>query len=68
MNKYKLEYEIKSNGFTIDGFCKAINLSKSAYYRKCNGESEFTQSEMQRIMVTLKLKSPMGIFFEEEVS
>ncbi len=68
MDRYKLEYEIKSRGLTIEKFCNDLGISKSAYYRKCNGTSEFTQGEIQAIVKYLGLKSPMGIFFAEEVS
>lgn len=68
MNKYKLEYEMKSRGVTIEKLCSDIGMSRSAFYRKCKGLSEFTQREIQTIVDYLDLKSPMGIFFEEKVS
>lgn len=68
MDKYKLEYEIKSKGVTIEKLCKDLNISRSAFYRKCNGTSEFTQSEIQKIIDYLHIDSPMGIFFADKVS
>jgi transcriptional regulator with XRE-family HTH domain len=68
MDKFKLEYEMKSKGITIENLCKEIGISRSAFYRKCNGLSSFTQSEIQQIVNFLGLKSPMGIFFKENVS
>ena len=70
MNRFKLEYEIKSRGFTIDEFCKGIGISRSAYYRKCDPDcaSEFTLSEVKKTLEFLGLDSPMGIFFEVKVS
>lgn len=70
MDRYKLEYEMKSRGVTVDVLCKAVNISKSAFYRKCNPNEtpEFTLSEIQRIVNFLQLESPMGIFFAKEVS
>ena len=68
MNKYKLEYEMKTRGITVNELCSAIDMSRSAFYRKCNGISEFTQSEIQNIVDYIGLDSPMGIFFEEKVS
>ena len=68
MDRYKLEYEIKSRGITIEKLCKDINISRSAFYRKCRGMSEFTQREIQQIVDYLKLDSPMGIFFADKVS
>ncbi len=68
MDKYKLEYEIKSRGITIEKMCADIHMSRSAFYRKCNGVTQFTQGEIQRIVDYLNLDSPMGIFFTEKVS
>jgi transcriptional regulator with XRE-family HTH domain len=59
---------MKSKGITIESLCKEIGISRSAFYRKCNGLSNFTQSEIQEIVDFLGLKSPMGIFFKEIVS
>jgi hypothetical protein len=63
MNKALLEYEMKKNNVTIGVMCDKLGISRSAFYRKCNGKSEFTQSEIQTIVDYLKLDSPMGIFF-----
>ncbi len=65
MDRYKLEYEMKSKGVTIEKLCKDLHISRSAFYRKCRGQSEFTQGEIQNIVDYLGLKSPMGIFFAE---
>ena len=68
MDKYKLEYEIKRKGITTEQLCEGIGISRSAFYRKCNGISEFTQGEIQRIVDYLELDSPMDIFFNKKVS
>lgn len=68
MNRYKLEYEMRSKGITISQLCKDLKISRSAFYRKCRGLSEFTQGEIQEIVDYLKLDSPMGIFFTDKVS
>lgn len=68
MDKYKLEYEMKSKGITIEKLCSDLHISRSAFYRKCNGISQFTQSEIQKIVDYVELDSPMGIFFKEKVS
>lgn len=68
MDRYKLEYEMKSRGITIEKLCSDLDISRSAFYRKCRGKSEFTQGEIQRIVDYLGLKSPMGIFFVDKVS
>lgn len=68
MNKALLEYEMKKNNLTADELCKKMNISRSAFYRKCNGISEFTLGEIKQIVNILCLESPMEIFFADEVS
>lgn len=68
MDKVRLEYEMKKRGISIADMCAKIGCSRSAFYRKCNGISEFTQSEIQTIVDYLDLDSPVGIFFTEKVS
>ena len=68
MDKYKLEYEMKSRGITIEKMCSDIHMSRSAFYRKCNGITQFTQREIQSIVDYIGIDSPMGIFFTEKVS
>ena len=68
MDKYRLEYEMKSRGITIEQMCKHLNISRSAFYRKCNGLSEFTLSEITSIVDFIGLDSPIGIFFADKVS
>lgn len=68
MDKLKLEYEIKRKGLTINKVCELIGISRSAFYRKCNGTSEFTHGEIQKIMNILDLESPVDIFFNSQVS
>lgn len=68
MDKKKLLDAMDKQGVSIQDMCAKLNMSRSAFYRKSNGISEFTQSEIQRIVDILKLESPMGIFFSEKVS
>lgn len=68
MDKFKLEYEMKSRGVTIEKLCSDLEISRSAYYRKVNGKTQFTLDEIQRIVKYLQLDSPMGIFFADKVS
>ena len=68
MDKAKLMYEMTKRNVSIQDMCEKLNMSRSAFYRKCNGSSEFTQSEIQKIVDILELDSPMGIFFAEKVS
>ena len=68
MDKDLLEYEMKKRGVTVADMCSKLGFSRSAYYRKCNGISEFTLSEIQTIVDYLGLESPVGIFFAGKVS
>lgn len=66
MDKYKLEYEMKRRKVSQEQLCKEIGMSRSAFYRKCNEISEFTQGEIQAIVDYLGLDSPMGIFLKKK--
>lgn len=63
MNKNLLIYEMNKKQISIKMMCEKLKISRSAFYRKCNGISEFTQSEIQTVVDFLKLDSPVGIFF-----
>jgi len=72
MNKSLLEYEMSKRNISKGYMCQRLGMSRSAFYRKCNGLSEFTQSEIQTIITVLdeveKTENPMSIFFGQEVS
>ena len=68
MNKALLEYEMKIRKVSVDDMCAKLGFSRSAWYRKCNGTSEFTQGEIQIIVDYLGLESPVAIFFSPKVS
>lgn len=68
MNKALLEYEMKRKNMSIGNMCESLGMSRSAFYRKCTGKSEFTQSEIQGIVDLLNLDTPVNIFFASKVS
>ncbi|MBE6959857.1 MAG: helix-turn-helix transcriptional regulator [Ruminococcaceae bacterium] len=68
MDEARLMYEMQKKGVSIKDMCEKLGMSRSAFYRKCRSISEFTQSEIQKIVDILELSSPMGIFFAEKVS
>lgn len=68
MNKALLEYEMAIRGVTRKKMCDILGISRSAFYRKCTGHSEFTQGEIQKIVDYLNLESPVDIFFRPGVS
>ena len=63
MNKALLEYKMSEKGKSISDMCDMLKISRSAFYRKCNGKSEFTMSEIKKIINFLELESPVEIFF-----
>lgn len=67
-NSALLEYEMKIRNISKGDMCAALSISRSAFYRKCNGVSEFTQSEMQTIGDLLGEDAVIRIFFGEKVS
>lgn len=68
MDKALLEYEMNKRGVSKSDMCTMLGISRSAFYRKCVGESEFTQGEIQKIVDFLNLETPVGIFFKSKVS
>lgn len=65
MNKELLEYEMKRKLVGIEDMCKRLSISRSAFYRKCRGISQFTLKEIKTIVETLNLDSPVDIFFAD---
>lgn len=68
MNGARLEYEMKIRKVSVSEICEAIGISRSAFYRKKSGKSQFTQGEIAAVVKYLHLETPMGIFFDAEVS
>ena len=68
MDKALLIYEMDKRGISIKMMCKKLGISRSAFYRKCNGITEFTLSEIKVIVDYLELEIPNEIFFAQKVS
>ena len=68
MNKALLRYTMEMNQVSVEELCDFIGISKSAFYKKINGKSEFTRGEIEKICQRLNLSSPVDIFFAEKVS
>ncbi len=68
MDKDLLIYEMKKKGLNVSELCAKIGISKSAFYRKCNGKTEFKLDEIKKIKEVLSLDSVTPIFFAGEVS
>ena len=65
MNRYLLEYELKTHNLTKEDFAKVLEIDKVTLYRKLNGSSDFTRSEIQKAKEKLNLTSEQldSIFF-----
>ena len=68
MDKYKLEYEMKKKGISVEELCSKTGISKTSFYRKINGITEFRLCEIKRIAELLELTDLSSIFFTDKVS
>jgi len=68
MNKQLLLKKMEEKGISISEMYIRLGMSRSAFYRKCNGQSEFTLEEMKKILSILGEEDPREIFFAEKVS
>ncbi len=56
------------SGRTMKDVSNALKINEATLYRKCHGKSEFTRREIQEICKYLDLDSPVGVFFDEELT
>ena len=56
------------NDKTLKDVSDALKINEATLYRKCHGKSEFTRKEIQEICTYLNLESPVGVFFDQELS
>lgn len=64
---YKLLlYHMNMQNVSVTQICEDLHMSRSAFYRKTHGISEFTIGEINRIVDYLGLDSPMSVFFPEK--
>jgi len=70
VNSKELKVQMIRKEKTVDQLCAALGISRSAWFRKVSGESEFTQGEISGLRFELELDDEMTgrIFFAEEVS
>lgn len=70
MNRKELRAQMIRMDKTTDDLCAALGISRSAWFRKLNGESEFTQGEITGLRFELDLDDRMTgiIFFNGTVS
>ncbi len=68
MNKAKLMQAMQDCNITKKQAREYLGISRTAFYRKSNGKSEFTLGEIQKLMDLLHLESADEIFFDSKVS
>lgn len=68
MDLLLFDYEMKKRGYTREKLAEAVGISRSAFYRKCTGKSEFTLAEIKEIARVLQLTNVGDIFFADKVS
>lgn len=70
MNVKALKARMVLQDKTVDQLCTALGISRSAWFRKVGGESQFTQGEIMGLRFELDLDDheTANIFFNREVS
>ena len=70
MNARALKAQMILKDKTVDDLCRALGISRSAWFRKVGGESEFTQGEITGMRFELELDDHQTaeIFFNTSVS
>ena len=71
MNQQKLSEKMKEKNISVYQMYTILGISKSAFYRKCKGITEFKLNEIKKICDVLGLQSSDErdtIFFTEKVS
>lgn len=63
MNKDLLRYEMAKKGISVARMEQELGISHKAFWAKCNGRSEFRQSEIAQIIKILELDDAGEIFF-----
>lgn len=70
MNKNFLAAKLKLKGMLVRDFIKQLGISKKAWYRKINGKTDFTRTEINKMICLLDISDEevMIIFFGRKVS
>lgn len=69
MNTKALKAQMILKDKSIDQLCTALGISRTAWFRKVGGESQFTQGEIAGLRFELELDDHQtaDIFFNEDV-
>lgn len=63
MDAVKLRELMKELGISVNSMCKLIGISRKAFWAKCNGKSEFKQSEIVKIVEVIGTENGAAVFF-----
>ena len=66
MNSQLLEKRMAEQGISVKAMYTALGISRSAFYRKCKGLSDFTLSEARQIMELLSIEDANDIFLRRK--
>ena len=67
-NYKRFKAALALSGKTLRDVSEALKINEATLYRKCHGKSEFTRREIQEICSYLDLDSPVGVFFDSELT
>lgn len=70
MNKRELKAQMVRKDKSVDQLCSALGISRTAWFRKVGGVSQFTQGEIAELRLELELDDHQTaeIFFNKEMS
>lgn len=65
----ELKAELVRNGETVKSISRKMGVASSTFHKKMNGVSDFTRSDMEKIVGILNLSNAdaMRIFFADDV-
>lgn len=64
-NKKKFRASVIAAGFNMDAIAEQLNINPATLYRKINGSSDFTRTEIKELqkILSLNINDTMEIFF-----
>lgn len=70
MDVKELKAQMIRKDKSVDQLCAAIGISRTSWFRKVGGDTQFTQDELQRLRNELELddEQTIMIFFSDKVS
>lgn len=66
MDNEKLRAIMREKNITVVRMCRELGISRKAFWSKCNGHTEFKQSEIAKIIELLGIRNGTDIFFPKQ--